>query len=415
MWLIVFIMEFSIRKVTVPSCPLKTRLSLGGLSKTLTWTPECQYSFDATKEALASSALLFHPRPGAQLALTTDASNMAVGSVLEQRGPKGWEPLAFYSSKLKPNEQLWPPYDRELLGAFKGIRHFRDMIEGRAFTLYTDHQSLIPSLSEKTDPQTARQTYQLPCISEYTTDIRYVQGKANLVADALSHPNEEIGDDISAVNSVLRPLETPASLTRAKGPNVDAASAPNSGQITGSETATVSADTPSSLPTYASTVKHSLSSSECPSGPSLKAEHKQVSAVKTETALADLNCLISSIGDMGLDWVEVARQQPLDPEFCQLRADANCNLQFKSIDIGQRNLIVDKSNGSTCPYVPYAFRKQIFDLMHGLGHPGVNRTRKAICEKFVWPYIREDVSKWARECLECQRAKITKEDLFQAS
>ena len=41
-----------------------------------------------------------------------------------------------------PNEQLWPPYDRELLGAFKDIRHFQDMIEGRAFTLYTDHQPL---------------------------------------------------------------------------------------------------------------------------------------------------------------------------------------------------------------------------------------------------------------------------------
>ena len=130
-----------------------------------------QSSFDATKEALAAAALLHHPRPGATLALTTDASDKAIGGVLEQRGPQGWEPLAFYSSKLEPNQQQWPPYDRELLAAYKGTRHFRDLIEGRVFTLYTDHQSLVPSVHKKSDPQTIRQQYQLACIAEYTTDI----------------------------------------------------------------------------------------------------------------------------------------------------------------------------------------------------------------------------------------------------
>ena len=62
--------------------------ALKGKPKTLVWTPECQHSFDATKEALAKAALLFHPRPGATLALTTDASDHAVGGVLEQRSPR---------------------------------------------------------------------------------------------------------------------------------------------------------------------------------------------------------------------------------------------------------------------------------------------------------------------------------------
>ena len=195
--------------------------------KTLNWTPECQASFEATKSALAAATLLFHPRPGAQLALTTDASNIAIGGVLEQRGPYGWEPLAFYSSKLEPNQQQWPPYDRELLPALKGTRHFRSWIEGRPFTLYTDH-----SIHKKTDPQTLRQTYQLACISEYTTDIRYVEGKANLVADALSRPNEEL-PEISQISDVV--------------------SAPNEVQIRAAETSKPSAgsrvDAPSSLST----------------------------------------------------------------------------------------------------------------------------------------------------------------------
>ena len=88
--------------------------SLKGKPKSLTWTPDCQSSFKAIKKGLASATLLHHPRPGTQLSLTTDASNQANGGVLEQLGPEGWEPLAFWSSKLEENQKQWPPYDREL-------------------------------------------------------------------------------------------------------------------------------------------------------------------------------------------------------------------------------------------------------------------------------------------------------------
>ena len=83
------------------------------------------------------------------------------------------------------------PLQRELFAAHAGIRHFKHMLEGRAFTLYTDHQSLIPSISKKTDAPTARQTNQLSEIAKYTTDIRFLEGKSNFVADALSRPNGE--------------------------------------------------------------------------------------------------------------------------------------------------------------------------------------------------------------------------------
>ena len=98
--------------------------ALKGKPKTLEWTASCQKSFEATKSALAAAKLLHHFRPGARLSLTTDASYTAIGGVLEQRGPRGWEPLAFRSAKLKPNQMMWPPYDRELLAAFRGCRHF---------------------------------------------------------------------------------------------------------------------------------------------------------------------------------------------------------------------------------------------------------------------------------------------------
>ena len=160
--------------------------------KSLVWTEACQTAFDAVKEALSSATLLHHPRHGAPLSVTTDASKFAIGAVLEQRGPKGWEPLAYFSKKLSsesPNQQEWPPFDRELLGVFRAVRHFRHMLEGRPFTIYTDQQALVPALHKKSDPLTQRQTYQLSCIAEMSTDIRYIEGKSNFVADALSRPN----------------------------------------------------------------------------------------------------------------------------------------------------------------------------------------------------------------------------------
>ena len=368
--------------------------ALKGKPKTLVWTPDMQKSFNATKESLAKATLLFHPRSDATLALTTDASNLAVGGVLEQRGPDGWEPLAFYSSKLKPNEKIYPPYDRELLGAFKAVRHFRDMIEGRHFTLYTDHQSLVPSLSKKTDPQTARQTYQLSCISEFTTDIRYVKGKANLVADALSRPNETDANlsEVNIVAQTANPVEFEQSELQkdAQGSPLDdakvgtAVSATVSG-LTTSGRSEISAD---------SSVARAASAAE--------------TSRKVEASLSDLNCVISAIGDYSIDWEEVARLQPLDPEFRQLRANARNGLNFKSIDIGRTSLIVDTSNGPYRPYIPQACRRRIFDVIHGLGHPGVERTRQAMCSKFIWPSIRSDSSQWARECLSCQQAKVTR-------
>ena len=110
---------------------------------------------------------------------------------------------------------------------------------------------------------------------------------------------------------------------------------------------------------------------------------------------------------MGLDWDEIAQQQILDPEFRRLRQDARSGLNLMSVNIGTRSIIVDTSNGPARPWIPYASRKKVFNCFHGLGHPGIERTRQMIAEKVVWPSMRADVSKWARECLACQQAKVT--------
>lgn len=140
----------------------------------------------SAKQKLAEATLLNFPDGAAPLALTTDASSVAVGAVLEQFSGNSWQPLAFFSRKLRPPEIKYSTFDRELLSIYLAIRHFRHFVEGRDLRLFTDHKPLIFSFSKTSDPISARQQRQLSMISEYTTDIRHVSGKQNVMADALS-------------------------------------------------------------------------------------------------------------------------------------------------------------------------------------------------------------------------------------
>lgn len=74
--------------------------SLHGLShakgQDFQWTTQHQSVFDATKHALASATLLNHPSATATTCITVDASDLAIGGVLEQFLDGNWKPLAFF-------------------------------------------------------------------------------------------------------------------------------------------------------------------------------------------------------------------------------------------------------------------------------------------------------------------------------
>ena len=156
-----------------------------GKGQAITWSTECQTAFEAAKTALADATLLHHPRANAPTSITVDASDSDIGGKLEQRHGQTWKPIAFFSRKLSPAESKYSAFDRELLGLYSAIGHFRQFLEGRPFTAYTDHKPLTTALASLTD-RSPRQTRHLTFISEFTSDIQHVSGKANVVADALS-------------------------------------------------------------------------------------------------------------------------------------------------------------------------------------------------------------------------------------
>jgi len=109
-----------------------------------------------------------------------------VGACLQQRVNDTWLPLAFFSKKLKPRQTTWPAYYRELLGIYEAVQHFRHICEAQQVRIYTDHKLLIYAFSQKREKLPPVQLNQLSFISQFTTDIVHVQGKDNVVADAMS-------------------------------------------------------------------------------------------------------------------------------------------------------------------------------------------------------------------------------------
>lgn len=155
----------------------------------LVWTDDATAAFDEYKQMLSDAALLAHPAKHAKIIVGTDASDTAIGGVVHQCINDTVQPLAFFSRKLNSAQMKYSTYDRELLAIYETIKHFRYMLEGRDFEVFTDHKPLVFAFQQKPEKASPRQARQLDFIGQFTSKIRYVQGKNNVVPDFLSRIN----------------------------------------------------------------------------------------------------------------------------------------------------------------------------------------------------------------------------------
>ena len=121
---------------------------------------------------------------------------MAIGCVLEQHDGHNWLPLGFMSRHLKPSQQGWTTFRRELYALHQGCRYFHKEFGGKEPILFTDHRALIGSLQNPNlqthDPIAHNQIIEL---GQWTTDIRYLQARSNPVSDFLSRPSPDTPTD----------------------------------------------------------------------------------------------------------------------------------------------------------------------------------------------------------------------------
>ncbi|GFY40986.1 transposon Tf2-9 polyprotein [Trichonephila inaurata madagascariensis] len=107
----------------------------------------------------------------------------------------------------------------------------------------------------------------------------------------------------------------------------------------------------------------------------------------------------------------MAREQQKDSQLQDILA-GSCPtfLVLQPFPKGQPSIALhcDVSTDHIRPFVPEIFRREIFNNLHALLHPGVRASLKMVAERYVWPAMRQDVALWARTCLQCQRSKVAR-------
>lgn len=274
---------------------------------TIQWNDQRRAAFAELKDRLAKVTLLAYPSIDSEWSIQTDASNYAFGAVLQQKTNGCWQPFGFFSRKMSVAQTKYSTYDKELLAIYAAVKHFHYMIEGRKFHILTDHKPLTYVFQQRAERVSPRQSRQISLISEFTTDIRYVQGTENVVPDALS----------------------------------------------------------------------------------------RVDAIGMPVVVTTL---------------ELAEEQKKDTGLQNELQTQNSSLKLQRFYIPEHNvmLVCDCSTDVVRPYVPTTLRRKIFDMVHGNSHPSGKATRQQIAKKFVWRNMNTDITKWAKECLACQRAKISR-------
>ena len=73
--------------------------------------------------------------------MRTDASEWAIGAVLEQEFDGNIKPVVFYSQKLGGSQLNWTPLEKECYAIVSSLRKWTGWIGFQPVTIMTDHRS----------------------------------------------------------------------------------------------------------------------------------------------------------------------------------------------------------------------------------------------------------------------------------
>ncbi len=148
------------------------------------WKSQHEKSFGELKNALLDYQSLMCPDVNKPFTIYTDASDVSIGSVLMQETENGLETVSMRSRCLKGSELNYSTYDKELLAIHDAFMNWRHYLDGNSFIVMTDHNPLVHLF--KQERLNSRQVRWINELWNQKIEIKYVKGKENVVADALS-------------------------------------------------------------------------------------------------------------------------------------------------------------------------------------------------------------------------------------
>jgi hypothetical protein len=141
----------------------------------------CEASFQELNNRLTTAPVLVMPDMEKPFSIYCNASGQGLGCVLMQDG----RVVAYASQQLRKHEVNYLTHDLELATVVHALKIWRHYLTGKRCELYVDHKSLKYIFTQSN--QNLRQRRWLEFIKDYDLGINYHPGKANVVADALSH------------------------------------------------------------------------------------------------------------------------------------------------------------------------------------------------------------------------------------
>ena len=278
--------------------------------------------------------------------METDASDGVIAGVLYQKQADGeWHPVAYYSKTMIDAEVNYPIHDKEMLAIVSSFKHWRVYLEGTPEAVHVMTDHKALEYFMTTKALTARQARWAEILSEYNFLIRYKPGTTNR-ADALTR-REQDSESQLAVKVAVR--------------------------------------------------------SQTLLGPD-RLDPRILSEMPMDRPLE-----LASIEVSGLDLIdELLQANRTSISLQEYRDKAKDDVEPWTLDERgllkhQEQLVVAKDGDLPTRLIAEA---------HGqlsTAHPGKNKTRKIIADRYYWPGMTVDIDQYVRNCTACRMSTIPRD------
>ncbi|CAH2226641.1 jg24697 [Pararge aegeria aegeria] len=148
------------------------------------WTAECESVRLDIIRRLTSSPVITIFQEGLPIELHTDASSTGLGAVLIQLQNCQQHVVAYMSMRTTEPESHYHSYELETLAIIRAVKHFRQYLYGRSFTIITDCNAIKSSSSKRELLPRIHRWWSF--LQQYDFKIEYRQGRRMKHADFFS-------------------------------------------------------------------------------------------------------------------------------------------------------------------------------------------------------------------------------------
>ena len=368
----------------------------------LTWGAEQRKAFQQLKMALVTAPVLRLPDFDREFIVITDASQVSVGGILTQDFGNGPQPIGYESKKLNATECRYSAYERELLGIIWALGKWRHYLEGRHFTIKTDHASMrhLP-----TQASVNRRVWKwLQVLQTYDCDIVHIPGLQN-PADPLSRRSVGEAEDMMAKVKV----EEAEAINKLRiGGNSQLDVQDTLDQIFGKRIDTESDSMNDDIVSQICTLQQS-NSFNFDSCSAVAVRRPQLCVTRHQLQLDDRLRSDIQIGQRSdPQWTDIFQR-------CQNQGTISHGVHYFRIESGLlrcKHMDNARSRGASewklvIPDVPN-LKKALLQEMHSIpfaGHQGYQKTLARVQQHFWWPGHTLEVRDFVISCPVCQTEK----------